>query len=169
MRSLSLFALLLAAACNKDDAESEQEDNEVCESECVAAYAEDAPVCADRVATCLEGCTGPDDTSCVWDCDDGQLSCTISFSTCSSRCPCATDMTRCALECPYDDLDCLTVCSDGYQTCAGSSTPYLCGVDCDTARYLCESACDSSTDGPSYAACRRSCGDSTSTCLERCL
>ena len=92
----ALSATMLAVVACGDD---ESENNDSCETDCVAEYAKDAQTCEEETTSCMADCTGPDDTSCMWDCEDFEMECSTSFVVCVGRCPCAKKLVSCSQDC----------------------------------------------------------------------
>ena len=144
--------------------------NEDCERTCAAGFAASLPGCEEQIATCLAGCTGPDDSSCVWDCETAGYSCQSDFSLCMSACPCLTGVTTCQQGCDGTDAACTTDCSDSYYGCAGYDSIYLCSSSCSAARATCEWECEDTWPGDmaGYISCRQACSADEAACVTDC-
>lgn len=169
---LTLFVTGLAAAvthCDDDD------DNSGCESKCVSNYQSDLSSCENEVATCMESCSGPDDSLCMWDCEDLGIECETNLNTCLASCPCAKKMQNCILDC-FDngndkkfDTNCMMDCSQKYVDCAGSESPYNCSTLCQANSSSCLMNCENdSTDITGYLNCRVDCHQAALSCLDSC-
>ena len=144
--------------------------NVECEQSCVEKYAGAVDSCEENAATCMEDCSSPDDTSCMWDCEDYEFECNMAMFMCMSGCPCLEASQHCVLGCDTEDMDCLTACSDDYVDCAGVDSAYNCVSLCSSAKTGCVWACeDISTDMSGYLDCRAECHQTFKGCLDDCV
>lgn len=165
------FVVLLLGALALIDCGDDASNNQACESECVDDYTAKAPGCEQKVASCLQGCSGPDDFICISDCEDIEFDCLPLLALCAADCPCGRRVTDCARNCGASDQDCQIGCADRYADCAGTQTdtPFLCAQMCDAQKSGCQFDCESnSPDMDGYLECRQECAAEQVSCLGEC-
>lgn len=163
------FAFVLAAllsGCKKD----EEQKNAECEAGCIEKEQGRIVDCEEEISSCIATCSGPEDYSCIDDCE-WEADCeSANYYICVASCDCAKEVPSCAQDCG-EDTECLTGCTEAYLECAGDDSPYLCVTNtCDVEAYSCTYACESSSLSASdYADCRIDCAESKAACYESCL
>lgn len=160
---------LCLLSCRGDGNSASSGDNTQCESRCADEYANDAANCEAQTAECMATCTGPEDTTCMWDCEDFEFDCAVSFNSCMARCPCADASASCILNCDSNDTNCLSACADEYLSCAGGDSAYMCVSMCDAAKESCNWDCeDNAVTIDDYLSCREDCASDHGSCLSDC-
>ncbi len=162
----AMLLFVLGIALNCDD----EVDNQTCESGCLTDYANELDSCEAEATSCMESCSSPDDTECMWECEDYEDECDLDMYMCVGGCPCADAMQDCYLDCDSNDVDCTTDCANDYADCAGADSPYTCLVTtCQGDWYTCLWECEDSTSTMSdYLNCRGSCHTDYVSCVSDC-
>jgi len=160
-----ICSLLSLSALGCDDDES----NASCERGCARDYLAAVDSCEDDATACMAGCSSPDDSSCMWDCDDLAMECDFEMIMCMSGCPCLEKVQDCATGCGQDDMDCYQTCSDKYLDCAGTDSAYNCINMCSPDKYSCLWDCEDTADMSDYLDCRADCHAGYTGCLGDCV
>ena len=157
-------------ACKGDD-DDKSANNLSCEQNCAGKYVKDVAACDQQTTDCLSGCAGPDDTSCIWDCEDLEMVCSNELTLCSAQCPCIEASASCILDCgESEDQACYTACASDYLECAGGQSPFQCIMMCESNKSSCTFDCeDTTTDMDAYITCRSACNSTHESCVELCI
>ncbi|MCP4604602.1 MAG: hypothetical protein GY847_29455 [Proteobacteria bacterium] len=165
MVALSVTSLYVGSlgGCNDD-----KKDNVSCEHGCIDDYKDELPDCHEKTVECLEGCSGSDDISCLWDCEDHEDNCSMGWVMCLGDCPCQNKSVDCMMDCDMEseDMDCMMGCAEVYSDCAGNNSPYMQANMCMTQASACASICESNEEMDELLDCRKKCNADLLECLE---
>jgi hypothetical protein len=165
---------------NVPSCKSDSEKNADCEQDCTGDYADDIDKCEEKTVECMSDCDDPDDTSCMWDCEDYEYECSMSYNMCLGDCPCLEDVTDCIMDCGILDdddddddeeqMECMLECQEDYEDCAGKDSPFLCAGDCNSMKMMCTSNCEENEPNMNdYLNCRGGCHEEHGDCLNGCI